>query len=214
MEHLDPGEVRAAMLTTLQSVPGVRDIQVNIVELSLSAVPVGKSVFPLETLGSSQTQGAPALWKGYVEYAGGKRWNIWARVNVKTVYDRVVATASLERGRRIQAGDIKIEAADGIPSASLSVQEASEVIDRELKWTVAAGQPIPPRALQTPNEVTAGQIIKVNVRSAAARLSMEARAESAGKRGDYVLVRNLESKKAFRARVAGVGRAEVDVESR
>ncbi len=63
---------------------------------------------------------------------------------------------------------------------------------------------------QTPApEVTRGESVAVEVQSGAARLTFDAKAESSGKPGDTVLLRNPENGRLFQARVVGKGKALV-----
>ena len=74
---------------------------------------------------------------------------------------------------------------------------------------IAAGTVLRADLLTRPNEITRGEMIEIEVRSGAARLVLTARAESGGRAGDTIAVRNLESNKVFTAQVAGKGRAVI-----
>jgi flagella basal body P-ring formation protein FlgA len=58
-------------------------------------------------------------------------------------------------------------------------------------------------------EVERGDSVTVEVRSGAARLAFDAKAESSGRAGDSVLVRNPENGHLFQARVEGKGKVLV-----
>jgi Chaperone for flagella basal body P-ring formation len=61
-----------------------------------------------------------------------------------------------------------------------------------------------------PREVERGDTVAVEVSSGAALLKFEARAESGGRLGETVTLRNPASNKSFPARVAGQGKVTVD----
>lgn len=61
-----------------------------------------------------------------------------------------------------------------------------------------------------PREVERGDVVAVEVHSGAALLSLDAAAESGGKAGDLVVVRNPISGARFRARVVAKGKVLVD----
>jgi hypothetical protein len=65
-----------------------------------------------------------------------------------------------------------------------------------------------------PREVERGDTVAVEVASGAALLKFEAAAESGGKAGDMVLVRNPANGARFRARVVAKGKVEVDATQR
>jgi hypothetical protein len=58
-------------------------------------------------------------------------------------------------------------------------------------------------------DVERGDKIAIEVSSGAARLTFDATAESSGRAGDSIMVRNPESGRLFRAKVEGKGRASV-----
>ena len=74
MHRLGRPEVMKAMSDTL----GQAGVQVE--EYSLFPAPPGTIVFPLTGL-SRRPEGA-SFWRGYVEYAPDKRFNIWAKVKL------------------------------------------------------------------------------------------------------------------------------------
>jgi flagella basal body P-ring formation protein FlgA len=53
-------------------------------------------------------------------------------------------------------------------------------------------------------------VVRVEVASGAARLTLNGRSESAGRVGETVRVRNLEANRTFTARVAGKGAVAVE----
>ncbi len=69
MQRLDREDLLKAMRTTLGS-DGV-----EIEEYSLFPAPPGTIVFPVSGLNAS-------MWRGYVQYGGDKRFNIWAKVKL------------------------------------------------------------------------------------------------------------------------------------
>jgi flagella basal body P-ring formation protein FlgA len=60
-----------------------------------------------------------------------------------------------------------------------------------------------PADVTRPNDVNRGDLVRVEVHMGAARLALTGRAESAGRLGDLVPVRNLDSSRVFEARVEG-----------
>ena len=60
-----------------------------------------------------------------------------------------------------------------------------------------------------PKEVERGDLVQVEVRSGAALLKLEGRAESAGRHGEPIKVHTLVNGKSFSARVAGKDRVVV-----
>jgi hypothetical protein len=69
---------RAAVLKSMSEVLGQEEIQLD--EYSLFPAPAGQLVFPLAGL-NRQAQGT-SFWRGYVQYAGDKKFNVWAKVRL------------------------------------------------------------------------------------------------------------------------------------
>jgi hypothetical protein len=76
MHRLERPELVEAMGEAL----GGNDVPVLVNDYSLFPAPPGKIVFPLAGL-NRQAQG-DSFWRGYVLYAGDKRFNIWAKVKL------------------------------------------------------------------------------------------------------------------------------------
>jgi len=64
--------------------------------------------------------------------------------------------------------------------------------------------------LMLPPDVNRGEMVEVEVRSGAAHLAFTGKAESAGRSGDTIVIRNLSSNKVFQARIEGKGKAFLD----
>ncbi|HEV2201294.1 MAG TPA: flagella basal body P-ring formation protein FlgA [Bryobacteraceae bacterium] len=67
----------------------------------------------------------------------------------------------------------------------------------------------PPRSAPAGFDIQRGQKVAVEVTSGAARLRFDADAESSGRAGDTVLIRNPENGRLFQARVEGKGKVVV-----
>jgi len=70
-----------------------------------------------------------------------------------------------------------------------------------------AGSPVLRSNLLEAFQVERGETVEVTVLSGAAHLELEAIAETSGRRGDVISLRNPRSEKTFRARIDGKGRA-------
>ena len=104
---------------------------------------------------------------------------------------------------------------DGVPGCSRmdrdfqgdAAQEVNEVAG-QVPWNpIAAGSAIYKSQLRPLPDINRGDAVEVEVRSGAARIAFVATAESAGRTGDIIAVRNPSSNRVFKARVGGKGRA-------
>jgi flagella basal body P-ring formation protein FlgA len=76
--------------------------------------------------------------------------------------------------------------------------------------SVAAGAEVRIDNLVKPNDVTKGDVVAIEVRSGMTRLTFTARAESSGRTGEMIAVRNPESNRIFRARISARNKAIVE----
>ena len=187
------------------------EARIEVVEFSRFGAPRGKIEFPLGGLRRPplRAPGQPVLWKGYVEYAGRRRYPIWAKVRIAVSGARVVAGQPLRRGQVIEPSQVRVETAERFPSSEPLAQSVDEVEGRVLRRAVAAGSPVPLNVLEEAREVERGDQVRVEATSGSATVEIIGRAESAGSRGDTVIVRNLASGKSFRAQVQGKGTVAV-----
>ncbi len=205
MEALNREQVHAAMERALKD-PQVR---IEVMEWSRQPVPAGTLEFPISGLARppASDAAAPVLWKGWVRYGSGRRYPVWARVRVRAKGVRVVATVPLKPGRLIRNDDVRLEEYEGFPGARAWFASIEEVSGRLLRQGVAAGAPLPRPAVEDAPAVARGATVRVEAAGGAARVVLEGRAESDGRVGEVVRVRNLATGRTFRARVEGPGRA-------
>lgn len=202
LERLSPNDVITAMKRSLDA----PDARIDGLSLSSSLAPKGKLVFP--RLGMT-VSASYIMWRGYVQYARTRRFEICARAKITMPITRVVATAEIPAGKEIQAADLKIETIEGFSASNDLATRIEDVVNRAPLIRISAGSPVMRRNLVAPIEVNAGDTAQVKVKSGAAVLSFEARAERSGRDGEVIPLRNPSSGKVFRARVEGRGKVIV-----
>ncbi|MGA9623925.1 MAG: flagellar basal body P-ring formation chaperone FlgA [Bryobacteraceae bacterium] len=207
-EMLDRDRVLEAMRLALP-LPG---LEIEIVETSLYPVPRGRLEFRRESLGTPASPSAHTAveWRGNVVYGDNQRFGIWARVLISAPMPRVVAAEALRKGEAIAASQVRVETADRFPIAGDVAQTVDQVAGRAPMRAVAPGAEIHLAQLMVPPDVNRGELVEVEVRSGAAHLALTGKAESAGRSGDTIVIRNLSSNKVFQARVEGKGKASLD----
>jgi flagella basal body P-ring formation protein FlgA len=207
-EMLDRDRVLEAMRLALP----LPDLQVEIVETSRYPVPRGRLEFRRESLGSPASPSAriPVEWRGNVIYGDNRSFGVWARVLISAPMPRVVAAEALKKGEAIGAGQVRVETADSFPIATDVAQTVDQVVGRASLRPVSPGTEIHLSQLMVPPDVNRGEMVAVEVRSGAAHVAFTGKAESAGRSGETIVIRNLSSNKVFQARVEGKGRAFLD----
>ena len=212
MESLDRGRILQAMHESLKDA----DARIDITETSLNLVPRGRLEFPLETLGKPAlaTQKDPALWRGEVVYGGDHRYAVWAKVRVKVSCERIIAREALKPGQPIDPKEVLVERGECFPSLDRSGQPppAASLLGMVPVRAIAAGSEVRPEFLTRPNDVNRGDAVHVEVQSGSAHLALVAKAESGGRSGDFITVRNPSSNKTFRARIKDKDQVVVQTE--
>lgn len=199
----------AALLAAMRTSLGVAGAAVEIVEASRFPAPEGTVVFPRNGLMEPPPGRDTAVWNGYIQYDGG-RFPIWTRARIVVHESRVVAAVDLKPGQAIQASQVRLETLEGFPRRRRAADSLESVVGRAPRVRITAGAPVALENLQLPFEVEKGDAVLVEVRSGGAVLKLEALAESAGRRGEQVRVRNLSSGKVFGGQVQDKGRVLVE----
>ena len=208
MEALD----RARVLEAMQAALPFSETRIEIVETSLYPVPRGRVEFRREDLGAPAlpSSAAPVAWRGNILYAGNQRFAIWAHVVVSARLTRLVAAEPIKRGSLIAADQVRVESTRGFPGAGDLATSIDQVAGHIAIRAIDAGAEIRLSHVDRPPDVKRGDTVEIEVRSGNARLALTGKAESDGRAGDSIAVRNLRSNKIFQARVEGKDRAFVD----
>ena len=196
----DPARLVEAMRRQL---PQAR---IEILDYGHMPAPEGELEFPLTGL---RRAGADGFWTGAVQYAGGRRFPLWARVRVAVRESRVVASEDLQPGREITAAQLRVETREVFPAEIAFAGSLEAVAGRGARIKISAGAAIRLDWLAPAEDVVRGDRVLVEVYSGAAYLKFEATAETSGTVGQVIAVTNPVSKKRFSAKVAGKGRVTV-----
>jgi flagella basal body P-ring formation protein FlgA len=150
-----------------------------------------------------------AVWNGYASYDGG-RFPVWARVRIRVRISRVVAVRDLKPGETIEAASVRLEESEGFPRRSGAAASLEGIVGRVPRHLIAAAAEVTQQAVEEPHLVEKGDVVAVEVHCGAAVLKLEGSAETPGRGGDTISVRNLETGKPFRGRVQQKGLVLVD----
>ena len=197
---LDAERLLAAMRRSLP------EARIELLDYTRYPAPQGELEFP--PAGLRETPSG-VLWSGCVRYAGSRRFPLWAKVKVAATGWRVVAAVDLEPLHRVEAAQLRLEMADAFPGPDAPVRTIEAVAGRVPRRAVRAGTPLRESWFDPARDVERGDMVRVEVRSGGARVEIEAEAQAAGSTGQTIPLRNSDSKKCFRARIEGKGRASL-----
>src|ERR1035441_5888444 len=201
---LDPELVKAAMRRSLGPTPA----SIEILSISKYPAPQGELVFPRDSL-LQPASGDSAVWNGFVAYDGG-RFPVWARLRLTTLQSRVVSVVGLTPGHIVEASDLRVEEVNEFPRRPSPLTTLDAAVGLVARRALPALSVLTAAMLELPNDVERGQTVMVEVHSGGAVVKAEARAESAGHRGEIIPVRNVTSGMLFRAEIEGKGRVLVN----
>lgn len=194
---------RKQMLAAMAKSLTARNPSIEIVESSLLPAPEGEMVFPLA--GLSMGSDKPSVWRGYIRYAETRRLEVWARVLVKVKEPHVLAAADLHSGDSLQKEQIKIENYQGPVRREKYLIDSAQAEGLLLRRPVTAGTALTEDMVETPREVNRGDLVSATVQTGAARIEVQGVAESDGRKGQVISVRNPRSGRTFHARIEDKG---------
>jgi flagella basal body P-ring formation protein FlgA len=207
LQPLTPDVVRAAIREALQ----LPEANVEVLAISGNQAPAGKLSFPIAGLLASTLTGAetPVTWRGEVLYHGSRKFSVWARVKVSATVTRVVSTQLILPGQNISPDQVRIETYDDFPLRNDIARNLEEVVGRMPRRAIRQGLPVFRNDLIEPLQVQRGDLVDVTAISGAAQLHLPAFAETPGRQGDMISLKNPRSGKLFRARIEGKDKALV-----
>jgi len=207
LQPLNEDVVRAAIRDSLQS----PDARIDVLSISGSQAPAGKVSFPISGLLASTITGpdTPVSWRGEVLYHGSRKFSIWARVRISLTMTRVVATQLVLPGQTVAPDQVRIESYDDFPLRNDIARNLEEVVGRMPRRALRTGLPVFRADLIEPFQVQRGDLVDVTAIAGAAQLHVPAVAETPGRQGDLITLKNAHSGKTFRARVEGKDKALV-----
>jgi len=204
---------RLLVVDAMQKSLHMPEARIELEEVSAEPAPPGTIEFPIAMLSHPASPDGPALWRGEV-VSGTRRFNIWARVRILAPAVRLVAAEDLRQGIPVQASQVRAETVEAFPSLQKTAPATADSIVGLLPTRIIpAGSEIRPDYLTRPLDVARGDMVRVEVQLGRAHLVLSARAETAGRTGETIAVRNPESSRIFQARVEGKDKVFVDATS-
>ncbi len=203
---LNPSELLEALRGAVLSLRGVSDpldVQIEILDFTRTPVPVGTLEFTPSGLSPN------GIWRGRVHYDDHRTTPIWVKVRVTTEQTWIEALQPLAPGKPIEAGQLALRTGPRSPLGPAPIGAVELIAGRTAARIVRPGEPIFANMLTTPREVERGDHIQVEAVAGEAKISFDAVAQSSGRTGETVLVRNPENGRFFQARVQAKGQVSV-----
>ncbi len=154
----------------------------------------------------------PVIWRGRLMYSPTRSVSVWVKLTMSADRKRVTAIHDLPIGQPIQAEQLQLEQAPEFPFGEPCAGTIEEVAGKVPRRSLRRGETVRLALLALPREVQRGDTVEVEVESGAARLNFQGTAESGGRQGDRVMVKNPENGQRFAAQVEGKGKVSVNTE--
>jgi flagella basal body P-ring formation protein FlgA len=196
------------LMPALRTALHIDDAQIEILDFSRSTVPVGTVSFA--RAGLSTTGVSPNIWRGHVTYDETRSIPIWVKVKITVERTWIEASETIATGKVIEASQLVIRKGPRFPFGPAPIDAVDLAIAHKTLRAIRAGDPIFAAMLTTPPDVERGDIVRVEVTSGGALLGFDALAQSPAHIGEFVLVRNPENSRYFKARVDGKGKVSVE----
>ncbi|SFN35307.1 flagella basal body P-ring formation protein FlgA [Izhakiella capsodis] len=134
---------------------------------------------------------------------GAERWDITVTVKPNVYVPVLVASRTLTRGQRLQAGDVEMKKRNVAMLRDGAITSPDDAIGLTVKKRVNELQPLLPSHLQQPLMVERGQRVLMVAEQDGVEARTLGEALKKGRKGDMIRVRNLSSKTVVTAIVEG-----------
>ncbi len=198
---------RERIAASIEQTLAGRHPHIEPLDWSLAAIPAGELVFPLS--GLSALSDKPVIWKGYVAYAGDRRFSTWANVRVAIREPHLISSVALRVGESVSAGQVKTEIYDGPLPREKALTSPDELRGLRARRDIPAGVTLFESLFEIAKEVERNELVTVLVETGAAHIETQGIAEWAGRRGDIISVRNPKTGRVYRARIEDKGTVRV-----
>lgn len=198
----------SAILDAVVVALGRSDVRGEVVDFLRTKLPNGTLVFSVNAAARPplSDSDAPTMWRGSIRTESGQTFAVWAKIRVTVESNAVLASRRIVKGELIQEGDVALSMVKRSPLSDPTLNSLESVMGKCLKQTVEIGGIIGPSNLENVREVLAGEYAHVDSEIGLALVSLTARAQTAGRAGDTILMQNPANGRMFRALVTGKGR--------
>jgi flagella basal body P-ring formation protein FlgA len=192
------------MLPELQKALSIDHANIEILDFSRFGVPRGTFEFPKSSLMPN------GLWRGRVLYGENHSMPVWVKTRITVERTWIEAGETLAVGKAIEASQLSVKTGPRFPFDPPLVESIQVLVGRKPSRTLAAGTPIALPMLTVAHDVERGDRVEVEVTVGAAILDFVATAESSGKSGDSIMVKNPENGRTFQAKIQNKGHVLVE----
>lgn len=190
-------------------------------------LPAGRLEFSARGLPHLPRPALPTLavpivqWRGRLVSESGRAFPVWARARVSVRRPGLVTLRPLEAGQIVEDAAIRRVELIDYPAWEAPLADTALAIGRRVRRRIATGSPILPQLLALRRDVERGDSVEIDLltteistgpkepNGGEASAKLTAQAESPGRVGELILLKNPLTGRRFSSKVTGVGRAEM-----
>ncbi len=192
------------LLPVLQLAVAIDNAKIEIADFSHFGIPRGTLEFPKSGLMPN------GLWHGRVLYDQGRSMPVWVKARITVERTWVEAAEPLPVGKPIEASQLIVKTGPRFPFDSAVIESLTVLIGRRPVRTLSPGTPILSAMLTIAHDIERGDLVAVEVKVGGAILDFEATAESSGRVGESILMKNPENGRSFQAKIQDKGHVTVE----
>jgi len=187
------------LLPAMRQALAIETAQIEILEFSHVGVPRGTVEFSKSSLMPN------GMWRGRIVYDQNRSMPIWVKARITAERTWVEASEPIAVGKVIEASQLILKTGPRFPFDPPLIATVDLIAGRKLLRNVAAGTPIALPMLAIAHDVERGDLVAVEVKVGGAILDFEATAESSGRKGDTIMIKNPENGRSFQAKIQDKG---------
>jgi flagella basal body P-ring formation protein FlgA len=191
------------LLPELEKALALEGAKIEILDFTHAPIPPGTLEF---TRAGLQSNG---IWRGRLIYSEGRAVQVWAKVRVTTTQTWIEAASPIEAGKAISPDQLIVRTGERFPFGAAPVDSIEFITSRKAARFIRAGEPVFANMLSAVHDVERGDTVTVRVKVGETELTFEAVAESSGRAGESVLIRNPDNGRLFQARIESKGKVVV-----
>lgn len=192
------------LLPVVEKALAIDNAKIEILDFSRFGVPHGAFDFPKSGLMPN------GLWRGRVLYGENHSVPVWVKARIAVERTWVEAIETLSTGKPIEPSQLILKTGPRFPFDTTLIESLNQVAGRRPVRTIAVGTAIAQTMLTMAHDIERGDKVAVEVKVGGAILDFEATAESSGRTGDSILVKNPENGRSFQAKIQDKGHVLVE----
>jgi flagella basal body P-ring formation protein FlgA len=192
------------LLPVIQKALAIDNAKVEILDFSRFGVPRGTFDFPKSGLMPN------GLWRGRLLYGTNHSMPVWVKARITVERTWVEAAETLVPGKAIEASQLVVKTGPRSPLDPSPIESMNLIVGRRPVRTLAVGTAIAAPMLAIAHDIERGDHVAVEVKVGGAILDFDATAESSGRTGDLIMIKNPDNGHSFQAKIQDKGHVVVE----